>query len=289
MSHAERRARLEWNGPMSIAQQCRLLGISRRSAYTVPKRMPERDLTLMRRMDELHLSRPMYGARQMVFALRREGIRAGRNRVRRLMRIMGLVAVAPKPSTSVKAPSHKVFPYFLRGLRIDRADQVWCADITYIPVQGGFLHLVAVMDWATRRILSWRLSSGMGSEFCVAALQDALRTAGRVPEMFNTDQGVQFTSADFVCAVQSCGAQVPMDDKGRWMDNRFIERAWRSLKQEAVYLHELSGGLDAHRVIAAWFEFYNHERPHAALGGDSPARVYERLRDGQCAGLKLAA
>ena len=290
MSHAERRARLEWNGPMSIARQCRLLGISRRSAYAPPKRMPERDLALMRRMDELHLARPMCGARQMVFALRREGVRAGRSRVRRLMRLMGLSAVAPKPAASVKSPSHKVFPYLLRGLRIDRADQVWRSDITYVPVRGGFPHLAAVMDWTTRHVLSWRLSGGMGTEFCVAALHDALRAAGRGPEIFNTDQGVQFTGADFVRAVQSCGAQVPMDGKGRWMDNRFIERLWRSLKQESVYLRELSGGLDAHRVIAAWFEFHNHERPHAALCGDSPARVHERLRNGQaCSGLDLAA
>ena len=261
---------------MSISRQCLLLGISRRSAYDTPRQASEADLSLMRRIDELHLAHPVRGARQMVLHLRRESVRVGRNRVRRLMRLMGLAAVAPKPSTSVKAPQNKVYPYLLRGLSIERPNQAWCADITYIPMRGGFLYLVAVMDWHTRCVLSWRLSNAMSADFCVDALQDALRDTGSAPEIFNTDQGVQFTSAEFVDAVQTCGAQVSMDGKGRWMDNVFIERLWRSLKHEAVHLHELANGIHAQEVIGAWFEFYNHIRPHRALNGDSPAIAYGR-------------
>ena len=243
----------------------------------------------MRRMDEIHAASPMYGARQIVFTLRREGIAAGRNRVRRLMRVMGLTAMVPKSAASVKAPLNKVFPYLLRGLRIDRLNQVWCADITYIPMRGGFMYLAAVMDWAMRCILSWRLSNGMGTAFCLDALYDALRLAGRGPEIFNTDQGVQFTSAEFVDAVQSCGTRVSMDGKGRWIDNRFMERIWRSLKHEAVYLQELANGFDAQRVIGQWFEFCNYERPHSALRGDSPGVVYDRLTQDADQGYRMAA
>ena len=228
----------------------------------------------MRRMDEIHLGRPFHGSRQMVRQLRREGFCAGRRKVRRLMRMMGLIAVAPKPATSVKAPSHKVFPYLLRGLEITEPNQVWCTDITYIPTRHGFLYLVAVMDWATRFVLSWRLSNSMDVGFCLDALADALR-GGAAPGIFNTDQGVQFTSAAFTEAVQACGAQVSMDGKGRWVDNVMVERLWRSLKCEAVHLHELADGLEAHRVIGSWMAFYNDCRPHSSLEDRTPRMAYE--------------
>lgn len=278
MSHAERKAMINGNSTMSVTMRCKWLGISRRSAYTPPRRQAsDADLKLMRLIDAEHTAHPTFGPKQMVRRLQRLNVRTGRNRVRRLMRLMGLSAVLPKRHGGGKAKPHKVFPCLLRGLTIDRPDQVWCADITYIPMGSGFLYLVAVMDWATRCVLSWRLSNGMGAAFCVDALQDALRSTGRAPWAFNTDQGVQFTSAEFVSAVQACGARVSMDGKGCWMDNVFIERLWRSLKQEAVHLHDLSNGLAARRVIGEWFEFHNNARPHTALDGDSPARVYERL------------
>ena len=278
MSHAERRNLLEWGGPMSIAQQCRILGISRRSAYASPRQASAADLELMRRMDELHTEHPFHGSRQIVNHLWLEGVCVGRHRVRRMMRIMGLRAVSPKPRTSVKAAGHQVFPYLLEDLCIDQPDQVWCADITYIPMHDGFLYLVAVMDWATRFVLSWRLSNSMETGFCVAALEDALHRADAPPSIFNTDQGAQFTSAAFVDAVQGCGAKVSMDGKGRWVDNVFIERLWRSLKCEAVHLHELANGIQANQVIGGWMEFHNHVRPHGALGGITPAMAYERKR-----------
>ena len=195
--------------------------------------------------------------------------------MRRLMRLMGISSVSPKPRTSVKAPGGKVFPHLLRDAPVVRADQAWCADITYIPMRPGFLCLVAVMDWHTRAVLSWRLSNSMEASFCVAALEDALRSTGRRPETFNTDQGVQFTSAAFVDAVQGCGARMSMDGKGQWRDNVCIERLWRSLKHEAVHPRDLGNGLDAHGVIAEWMEFHNHVRPHSAHDGNSPMAVHQ--------------
>ena len=210
--------------PMSIAKQCRLAGVSRTAAYRpTAKRTSSADLALMRRIDELHTAHPFHGARQIMAALRLENKRTGRNRVRRLMRIMRLSAVAPKPQTSVKAPSHKVFPYLLGDGAVTEPDQAWCADITCIPVRKGFMHLVAVMDWATRFVLSWRLSNSMSVGFCLDALHDAL-AGGSAPGAFNTDQGSQFTSAAFTAAVMASGARVSTDGRGRWIDNRFIER-----------------------------------------------------------------
>ena len=202
----------------------------------------------MRRMDALSLQCPFYGSRQMARHLRREGVAAGRRRVRRLMRLMGLEAIYRKPRTSDAQPDHHVYPYLLRELKIDRPDQVWCADITYIPVTTGFLYLVAIMDWASRHVLSWRLSNTMDSSFCVEALEAALQTG--TPGIFNTDQGSQFTSAAFTDRVQAAGARCSMDGRGRCLDNVFIERLWRSLKYEAVYLHELADGFAAEQVIS---------------------------------------
>ena len=206
----------------------------------------------------------------------KKGVAAGRRRVRRLLRLMGLEAIYRKPRTSDAQPDHHVYPYLLRELTIDRPDQVWCADITYIPVTTGFLYLVAIMDWASRHVLSWRLSNTMDSSFCVEALEAALQTG--TPGIFNTDQGSQFTSAAFTDRVQAAGARCSMDGRGRCLDNVFIERLWRSLKYEAVYLHELSDGFAAEQVISEWMTFYSDVRPHSALGGCTPAEAYREER-----------
>ena len=257
---------------LSLSRQCELLGVSRSSQYYAAKGESAENLALMRRLDELHLEHPFYGSRQMARHLRRERVVAGRHRVRRLMRLMGMEAVYRRPRTSVANPEHRVYPYLLRDLVIDRPDQVWCADITYIPVSEGFFYLVAVMDWASRHVLSWRLSNTMDSAFCIDALDAALRFG--TPEIFNTDQGAQFTSLAFTDRVRATGARCSMDGRGRYLDNIFIERLWRSLKYEAVYLHELSGGRDAERVIGSWFGFYNESRPHSSLDGRTPGEAY---------------
>jgi putative transposase len=209
----------------------------------------------------------------MVRQLRREGLCIGRHRVRRLMRLMGLEAIYQAPRTSTPHPEHRIYPYRLKGLTIDHPNQVWCADITYIPVQRGFLYLVAIMDWATRHVLAWRLSNTMDARFCVEALNEALARFGR-PEIFNTDQGSQFTSFDFIGVLKGAEVTISMDGRGRCMDNIFIERLWRSLKYEAVYLHELTDGFKAERVISEWIDFYNTERPHSSLDGQTPAEAY---------------
>ena len=274
MSRGERKAMIRRNHPdLSLGRQCRLLSISRSSFYYAPKGERPENLALMRRIDELFMKYPFYGSRQMVRQLRREGIAVGRHRVRRLMRLMGLEAIYQAPRTSDPHPAHRIYPYLLRGLAIEAPNQVWCADITYIPVQRGFLYLIAIMDWATRHVLAWRMSNTMDAGFCVEALNDALARYGR-PEIFNTDQGSQFTSLDFTGVLRDAGVAISMDGRGRCMDNIFIERLWRSLKYEAVYLHELTDGFTAERVIGAWIDFYNTERPHSALDGQTPAEVY---------------
>jgi len=274
MSRGERKAMIARDHPeLSLSQQCQVLAISRSSFYYTPKGENADNLALMRRIDELFLKYPFYGSRQMVRQLLREGIAVGRHRVRRLMRLMGLEAIHQAPRTSAPHPEHRIYPYLLRGLAVDRPNQVWCADITYIPVQRGFLYLVAIMDWATRRVLAWRLSNTMDAGFCVEALNDALARYGR-PEIFNTDQGSQFTSFDFTGTLKDAGVSISMDGRGRCIDNVFIERLWRSLKYEAVYLHELSDGFVAKRVIGEWIDFYNTERPHSALDGRTPAEAH---------------
>ncbi len=258
---------------LSITRQCRLLSLSRSSFYYAAKGESETNLALMRRIDELFLKYPFFGSRQMVRRLRRDGLGVGRHRVRRLMRLMGLEAIYQTPRTSDHHPAHRIYPYRLKGMAIEKPNHVWCADITYIPVQRGFLYLVAVMDWATRHVLSWRLSNSMDAGFCVAALNEALANYGK-PEIFNTDQGSQFTSFDFTGVLKGAEITISMDGRGRFMDNIFIERLWRSLKYEAVYLHELTDGFVAERVIAEWIGFYNSERPHSALAGQTPAEAY---------------
>lgn len=263
---------LERGGCMSLRRQCALLSLNRPSLYYTPQGESAANLALMRRMDGLYLKYPFYGSRQMARHLRREGCVVGRHRVRRLMRVMGLEAIYRKPRTSAAHPEHRIYPYLLRDLTIDRPDQVWCADITYIPVSIGFFYLVAVMDWASRCVLSWRLSNTLDGAWCVAALNAALGQGA--PDIFNTDQGAQFTSRAFVARIQAAGARCSMDGRGRWMDNVFIERLWRSLKYEAVYLHEITDGRQAERLIGEWIGFYNEVRPHSVLAGRTPREAY---------------
>ena len=273
MSRRERKAMIQRDRPeLSLSRQCEVLAISRSSFYYAPKGESLENLALMRRIDELFLKYPFFGSRQMVRRLWREGVRIGRHRVRRLMRLMGLEAIYQAPRTSAPHPAHRIYPYLLKGMVIDRPNQVWCADITYIPVQRGFLYLVAIMDWATRHVLAWRISNTMDARFCVDALNEALARYGK-PEIFNTDQGSQFTSFDFTGTLKSKEVTISMDGRGRCMDNIFIERLWRSLKYEAVYLHELTDGFKAERVIGQWIDFYNTERPHSSLDGKTPAEA----------------
>jgi putative transposase len=277
---------------LPVVAQCRLLKIARSTLYYRPAAVDADDLALMRRMDELYLASPFYGSRRMVAVLRREGLVVNRKRVRRLMRLMGLEAIYQKPNTSQGHPDHKVYPYLLRGLRIERPNQVWCADITYIPMARGFVYLVAVMDWFSRRVLSWRLSITMEAAFCVEAVQEALANHGR-PEIFNTDQGVQFTSAGFVDELEAAGVPISMDGKGRFLDNIFIERLWRSLKYEEVFTKAYGSVTEARRGIGGWLSFYNDERPHQALGYRTPRAVFageawEHV-DNTCASLRAAA
>ena len=278
MSRGERKAMIARDHPgLSLSRQCRILAISRSSFYYAPKGESADNLALMRRIDELFMKYPFYGSRQMVRQLRREGVAVGRHRVRRLMRLMGLEAIYQAPRTSAPHPAHRVYPYLLGGMAIDRPNRVWCADITYIPVQRGFLYLVAIMDWATRHVLAWRLSNTMDASFCVEALEEALDRYGS-PDIFNTDQGSQFTSFDFTGVLGRSDVTISMDGRGRCMDNIFIERLWRSLKYEAIYLHELTDGFKAMRVIEEWIEFYNPKRPHSSLDGRTPAEAYGAQR-----------
>jgi putative transposase len=258
---------------LSIVAQCRLLKVARSSLYWRPAAVSEDDLRLMRRIDELYLATPFYGARRMVAVLLRDGWTVNRKRVRRLMRIMRIEAIYQRPNTSRRHPDHIVYPYLLRGLAIDRPNQVWCADITYIPMAKGFVYLIAVMDWFSRRVLAWRLSTGMETGFCVEALREALDRYGS-PEIFNTDQGVQFTSEAFTGVLASSGIRISMDGKGRYLDNIFIERLWRSLKYEDIYIKAYASVAEARRGIGDWLGFYNDERPHQALGYRTPREAF---------------
>ena len=230
----------------------------------------------MAAIDRQFLDTPFYGVRQMAWHLRAKGWQVNVKRVRRLMRKMGLVAVAPAPNTSRRHPQHKVYPYLLRGLEVTQPDQVWCADVTYIPMAHGFLYLVAIMDWCSRRVLSWRLSNSMDADFCVEALTQAIEQYG-CPAIFNTDQGAQFTSTVWTDALKANHIKISMDGKGRWMDNVFIERLWRSLKYECVYLNAFDNMKDAKAKLNTWIEYYNHERPHSSLKDQTPNEVYEGI------------
>jgi len=258
---------------LSIARQCCLVSIARSSFYYQGKGESPLNLRLMRLIDEQFLETPFYGSRQMKRWLRRQGYRVSRKRVRRLMRLLGLQAIFQRPRTSEPHPEHRIYPYLLRDLQITRPNHVWCADVTYIPLQRGFLYLVAVMDWASRKVLSWRLSNTLDASFCVQALEEALERYG-APEIFNTDQGSQFTSVEFTDALKEAGIRISMDGKGRWMDNVFIERLWRSLKYEQVYLSEYATGSEARVGIGWWMDFYNERRPHSSLQDRTPEEAY---------------
>jgi putative transposase len=275
MTRPERLALVDHDDPvLPVVAQCRLLKVARSTLYYRPAPVSADDLAVMRRIDELHLAWPFYGSRRMAAVLRREGWEVNRKRAKRLMRVMGIEAIYQKPNTSKGHPDHKVYPYLLRGLTIDQPNQVWCADITYIPMAKGFVYLVAVMDWFSRRVLSWRLSITMEADFCVEALREATELHGQ-PEIFNTDQGVQFTSAAFVDELASRGVRISMDGKGRYLDNIFIERLWRSLKYEEVYIRAYGSVAEARRSLGVWLAFYNDERPHQALEYRTPREKFE--------------
>jgi putative transposase len=249
-----------------------LLDISRSGLYYQPKGISEEDLTLMKLIDRQYLATPFYGARKIAAWLKSQGQRVNRKRARRLMRIMGLKAIYRRPRTSQPAAGHKIYPYLLSGLKITRPNQVWAADITYIPMARGFLYLVAIIDWYSRYVLSWRLSNTLDVGFCVEALEEALKK-GR-PDIFNTDQGAQFTGEAFTGILKQHGVRISMDGKGSYHDNLFIERLWRSVKYEEVYLKAYQDGRDARIGLGNYFRFYNTERPHQALGYRTPAEVF---------------
>jgi len=283
VSASDRRAKLDRAHPkLSMRRQCEMLGLARSGVYRQRRSADDDDLEAMRRIDALFTARPFFGARRIAKTLSEEGYPIDRKRARRLMRIMGIEALGPKPRTTKPAPGHKIYPYLLRDLKIDRPGQVWAADITYIPLGKGFLYLVAVIDWASRAVLSWRLSNTMDASFCVEALEEALARYGG-PEIFNTDQGSQFTGAAFTGALIDAGVRISMDGRGRWMDNVFIERLWRSLKHEDVYLKGYGDGLEARAGIGEWITFYNERRLHQALDYRTPMAVFlEGMAAGAC-------
>ena len=257
---------------LSLSRQCELVGLSRSSFYYQPVAPDPFTLEVMHAIDCIYTDRPFYGVRRIWWTLRADGLPVNRKRVHRLMQLMGLQAIYPRKRLSLPDKAHRVYPYLLREVTVDRPDLAWCSDITYLRLRGGFVYLVAVMDWYSRYVLSWRISNTLDAAFCVAALEDALVQG--TPDIFNTDQGSQFTSAEFTGCVEAADIRMSMDGRGRYLDNIFIERLWRSLKYEAVYLHELTDGFKAERVIGEWIDFYNTERPHSALAGATPAEAH---------------
>ena len=273
MSPARRREMVDREHPsLSLVRQCALLGVSRSSVYYRPRAASQEDLSLMGEIDRQYLETPFFGSRRMKAWLERRGMPVSRKRVQRLMRAMGLRAIYRRPSTSRRSPEHPVYPYLLRNVRITRPNQVWAADITYLPMARGFLYLVAVMDWHSRYVVAWRLSNTLEAGFCAEALEEAL-TRGQ-PEVFNTDQGSQFTSPEFTQVLQDRGVRISMDGKGRYQDNIFVERLWRTVKYEEVYLKAYSSVLEARKGLEDYFRFYNGLRPHQALGYRTPAQVF---------------
>ena len=258
---------------LSIVRQCELVATSRSGFYYQPAGETPLNLELMRLIDRQFLETPWYGSRQMARHLRREGYPVGRKRVRRLMAKMGLEPIYQRPRTTVPHPEHQIYSYLLRDMVIERPNQVWCADITYIPMRRGFLYLVAVMDWASRKVLSWRVSNTMEADFCIEALEEALERFGK-PEIFNTDQGSQFTSPQFTGVLRAAGVRISMDGRGRWMDNVFIERLWRSLKYECIYIHAFESGSALRAGLREWIGYYNARRPHSTLAGRTPDEAY---------------
>lgn len=276
MSIEEKKRRIQPDHPkVGIQRQCELIGLPRSSYYSeglAEQESPE-NLEIMKLIDNEYTKHPFYGTRQMRNFLRRNGYKINRKRVQRLMRKMGIQSIAPKPNTSKKHPQHKVYPYLLSNYTVTGSNQVWCTDITYIPLVGGFVYLTAVMDWHSRYVLSWELSITMDNEFCVSALERALRCHG-TPYIFNTDQGSQYTSHEFTSALKNKGIKISMDGKGRAMDNIFIERLWRSVKYEEIYVKEFQSVDQLRKSLKKYFGFYNHERPHQSFNGQTPAEIY---------------
>ncbi len=258
---------------LSISRQCKILNVNRSSYYYRPRPIKQEDLDLMRKIDELYLENPSSGSRTIRRQLKRQGVNASRKKIQRLMRLMGIEAVYPKPNTSRPHPQHKVYPYLLRNLTIDRPNQVWATDITYIPMDKGFMYLVAIMDWYSRKILSWRISNTLDSTFCADALEEALCRLGP-PEIFNTDQGAQFTSKEFTQLLKDNNVAISMDGRGRCHDNIFVERLWWTLKHQFIYLHSFEGGKALRRGLADWIQYYNFIRGHSSLDDKTPDEVY---------------
>jgi putative transposase len=277
MSLKDRRKMVQDQRDLSIRRQCQLLGIGRSGLYYKPTATSDEQLAIMRRIDELHLQWPFYGSRKLSHALRAEGLAVNRKSVQRLMRLMGLESSAPKPKTSIPSPEHPCFPYLLKTLDICRPNQVWAADITYIPMARGFAYLVAIIDWYSRKVLAWRLSNSLDTDFCIEALQEALAGSAK-PDIFNTDQGSQFTSEAFTQVLRNASITISMDGRGRCIDNVFVERVWRSLKYEEVFLNDYDDLVEARAGIGRYFDFYNHVRQHQALGYRTPDAVYQGLR-----------
>ena len=256
-----------------VQRQAQLLDLSRSSVYYTPRPVSDRDLALMRRLDELHLEAPFYGARKLTAQLQREGHAVGRRHVRTLMQRMGIEAIYRKPRTSIPARGAQIYPYLLANLAIDRPNQVWASDLTSLPMAHGFMYLMAILDVASRKVLAWRLSNTMSTDFCLEALEEALKRYG-APEIFNTDQGSQFTSEDWTAPLLAAGVAISMDGKGRWIDNVFIERLWRSVKYEDVYLRAYANGAEARQSLAKYFRFYNERRVHETLEYATPDEAY---------------
>jgi putative transposase len=268
---------------LSMSRQAKALNISRGCVYYEPRPVPAGDLAIMRRIDELHLDYPFAGSRMLRDMLHREGIEIGRRHVATLMKRMGIEALYRRPNTSKPAPGHKIYPYLLRGLKVERPNQVWAMDITYIPMARGFVYLCAVVDWFSRRVLAWRLSITMEAAFCIEALEEALANHG-CPEIFNTDQGSQFTSADFTGVLIANAITISMDGRGAWRDNVFVERIWRSVKYEEVYLHAYDSVGEARASIGRYLDFYNRRRPHSSLDRKTPDEAYfDRLPQSKAA------
>lgn len=270
---SERRAQVHVTHELPKTRRCELLAVARSSAYYRPAPVSAQELVWMRLIDELHLQWPFYGSRRLCEALQARGHTLNRKRVQRLMHRMGLSALYPRRRTSQPGKGHTIYPYLLRGLSIERANQVWATDITYIPMAKGFMYLVAIMDWHSRRVLSWRVSNTLDTDFCIEALEEALQRFG-APEIFNTDQGAQFTSEAFTSVLKDHGIAISMDGKGRWVDNVFVERLWRSVKYEDVYLHAYETPPALRAGLARYFTFYNTERRHSALDRRTPDAVY---------------
>ena len=261
------------NAGLSVSRQCGLLGIARSSFYYQPRPPSAVELDLLNRLDRIFTEHPVYGSRRLQVALLRDGISVGRRRIRRLMRKLGLCAIRPKRNASKPHPEHKIYPYLLRDKTIDRPNQVWASDITYLPMYRGFLYLVAIIDWATRRVLSWRLSNTLTAGFCIEALDEALARFG-TPEIFNSDQGSQFTSEEFTRVLLDHRIEISMDGRGRCHDNIFVERLWWTVKHEWVYLRPAANGLEQNRSLTEFFAWYNHRRPHQSLRWQTPDEAY---------------